>query len=506
MLRSPDRSLALYTVPVAAILALLLTFILPDNVRLWDALNRALPGAPEQRVVLVGIDDASLRDYGRIGDWPRELYAQALGTLEQAGATAIGIDVLFSDPARNDSRLADAFSRPNVVLATAPGESRQLASPDWLSPTGVSALNVSPDGVVRTFQTGYPGLPEGKGNARPVTDSTAAQASAALHPSFAQQLAVAAGRNVPLDTQAQLLRYSAPSQDRLPVIPFRDVVNGNVRYGDIQGKIVLIGLTASGTSNVILRDVTGQVVPGVVMQARAVSSLLSPPFTRLPTWLTALLAVTAAVSAVLARGVWGFALALLMLALAARLWVDNILLPGVTLSLAAILGTALVALERWWNLRNLSMRDPLTGFGNRVAFTRALEGRWAARAARPLGLLLVDLSGLRKVNEVYGLHAGDELLSDLSGRILQHKRRSDLLFRWGPDEFAVLLEGASVQDMTATTQRIEDAVQELRYHDVPLRVSIGAARTGPDMQTPADLVEAASRSRYRAKYEREQRG
>ncbi|GAA5436916.1 CHASE2 domain-containing protein [Deinococcus aquaticus] len=508
MLRSPDRSLALYTVPVAAILALLLTFILPDNTRLWDALNRALPGAPEQRVVVVGIDDASLRDYGRIGNWPRELYAQALGTLEQAGATAIGIDVLFSDPARNDSRLADAFSQPNVVLATAPGESRQLASPDWLSPTGVSALNVSPDGVVRTFQTGYPGTPETQGDASPVTDSAsaAAQASATLHPSFARQLAVAAGRNVPLDTQPQLLRYSAPSQDRLPVIPFRDVVNGNVRYGDIQGKIVIIGLTASGTSNLTLRDVTGQVVPGVAMQARAVSSLLSPPFTRLPTWLIALMAVATAVSAVLARGVWGFALALLMLALAIPLWLGNILLPGVTLSYAAILGTALVALERWWNLRNLSMRDPLTGFGNRVAFTRALEQRWTARAARPLGLLLVDLSGFRKVNEVYGLRAGDELLSDLSGRILKHKRRSDLLFRWGPDEFAVLLEGASVQDMTATTQRIQDALQELTYRDVPVRISIGAARTGPDIQTPTDLVEAASRSRYRAKYQREQRG
>ncbi|GGS33084.1 sensor domain-containing diguanylate cyclase [Deinococcus knuensis] len=495
MLRSPDRSLALYTVPVAAILALLLTFILPDNTRLWDALNRALPGEPEQRVVVVGIDDASLRDYGRIGNWPRELYGQALGTLEQAGATAIGIDVLFSDPARNDSRLADAFSKPNVVLATAPGEGRALASPDWLSPTGVSALNISRDGVVRTFQTGYPAAPD-SGDATP----------ADLNPSFARQLAVAAGRNVPLDTQPQLLRYTAPSQDRLPVIPFRDVVNGNVRYGDIQGKIVIIGLTASGTSNLTLRDVTGQVMPGVALQARAVSSLLSPPFTRLPAWLIALMAVATAVSAVLARGVWGFALALLMLALAIPLWLGNILLPGVTLSYAAILGTALVALERWWNLRNLSVRDPLTGFGNRVAFTRALEQRWTARATRPLGLLLVDLSGFRKVNEVYGLRAGDELLSDLSGRILKHKRRNDLIFRWGPDEFAVLLDSASVQDMTTTTQRIQDALQELTYRDLPVRASIGAARTGPDIQTPIDLVEAASRSRYRAKYQREQRG
>ncbi|GAA0515558.1 sensor domain-containing diguanylate cyclase [Deinococcus depolymerans] len=489
MLRSPDRSLALYTVPVAAVLALLLTLILPDNPRLWDALNRALPSATDRRIVLVGIDDASLRDYGRIGTWPRELYGQALRTLNQAGATAIGIDVLLSDPALNDRRLADAFSQPNVVLATAPGESGLLASPDWRSPTGISALNVSPDGIVRTFQTGYP-----TGDRGP------------LGASFARQLAVAAGRNVPLSTEPQLLRYSSPDQDRLPVIPFRDVVNGNVRYGDIQGKIVIVGLTATGTGGPTVRDVTGQTVAGAALQARAVSSLLSPPFTRLPTWLIALLAVATAVTAVLARGMWGFGLAMLTLAAAIPLWLGNILLPGVTLSYAAILGTALVALERWWNLRNLSVRDPLTGFGNRVAFTRALEQRWAGRAARPLGLLLVDLSGFRKVNELYGLQAGDELLRDLSGRIMKHKRRGDLIFRWGPDEFAVLLDNASTQDMALVTQRLQDSLGQLSYRDLHVRTSVGAARTSPDIQTPIDLVEAASRSRYRVKYQREQRG
>ncbi|GAA5438667.1 CHASE2 domain-containing protein [Deinococcus caeni] len=488
MLRSPDRSLALYTVPAAAVLALLLTLLLPNNTRLWDALNRALPSATDRRVVLVGIDDASLRDYGRIGTWPRELYGQALRTLDQAGATAIGIDVLLSDPALNDSRLADAFSQPNVVLATAPGESGLLASPDWRSPTGISALNVSPDGVVRTFQTSYP-----------TRDGTPG-------PSFARQLAVAAGSNVPLSTEPQLLRYSSPDHDRLPVIPFRDVVNGNVRYGDIQGKIVIIGLTATGSGAPSVRDVTGQTVAGAALQARAVSSLLSPPFTRLPQWLTALLAVATAITAVLARGMWGFALAMLTLAAAIPLWLGNILLPGVTLSYAAILGTALVVLERWWNLRNLSVRDPLTGFGNRVAFTRALEQRWATRAARPLGLLLVDLSGFRKVNEQYGLQAGDELLRDLSGRIMKHKRRGDLIFRWGPDEFAMLLDNASTQDMTLVTQRLQDSLDRLSYRDLHVRTSIGAARTSPDIQTPIDLVEAASRSRYRVKYQREQRG
>ena len=184
---------------------------------------------------------------------------------------------------------------------------------------------------------------------------------------------------------------------------------------------------------------------------------------------------------------------------------QNVLLPGVTLSLCAIVGTVMVMLERAWNLRHLTTRDPLTGFGNRVAFTRAVEQRWQSRAERPLGLVLVDLSGFRKVNDAYGHAAGDDLLRDLSERIGQYRRRGDLLFRWGPDEFAVLLDNAGPQELAGITQRIQESLDTLTFRDVPLRASVGAARTGPEIRSPTELVEAASRSRYRVKYQRLQR-
>lgn len=490
MSRSPERSLARFTVPLAALLAGGFSLLVPENVRLWDALNRSLPSPPDHRVVVVGIDDASLRDYGRLTSWPRGLYGQALKTLDEAGASAIGIDVLLSDPAMDDQKLGEVFSRPNVVLATAPGEPRVLPNASWRSPTGVSALNLSRDGVVRSFQTAFPDP----------------QAPGGLAPSFARQLAAADGRDVPLSTEPRMIRYAQPDTDRLAIIPFRDVVNGNVRFGDIQGRIVLLGMTATGANGPTVRDITGQVVPGVELQARAVSSLLSPPFTRVGWPVMLLLCMGIAVVAVLARGLWGFALAMLALATAVPLWLGNVLFPGVTLSIAAIIGTALVAAERAWNLRNLNIRDPLTGFGNRVAFTRAVEQRWQGRRDRPLGLLLVDLSGFRKVNDTYGYTAGDELLRDLAGRIMQHKRRGDLIFRWGPDEFAVLLDNTSSQDLANISQRVQESLDAIVYKEIPLRASVGAARTGPEVSSPTDLIEAASRSRYRMKYQREQRG
>ncbi|MEF2278682.1 diguanylate cyclase [Deinococcus sp. YIM 134068] len=482
---SPEQSLARYTIPVAAVLGLSLALLAPRNDRLWDAVNRALPTPPDARVVVVGIDDASLGDYGQLSGWPPELYGQALRTLTEAGARAVGLDVLLSDLGSSGVALAGLFSRPNVVLATAPGETGTLP-PGWTSPTGVSALNLGPGGVVRSFQTAYR-----------TQDNR-------LEPSFARQVAVAAGEPAPLDTVPRPLRAVAVGAAGTSVLPFRDVVNGNVRFADLQGRVVLIGLTASGLAGPALSDVRGSEVPGVLLQARAVSSLLGPPFRPLPTWLTALLCVGAAVGAVLARGLWGFGLALATLGLAVPLWLVNVLFPGVTVSVAAILGTALVALERWWNLRHLGTRDPLTGLGNRLAFTRAVEHRWPGREGRPVGLLLVDLSGFRKVNDVYGRAAGDELLRDLASRIGSQGRRGDVLFRWGPDEFAVLLDNTDEDDLARLSDSVRDSLDALTYRDVPLSVSFGAATTDSDIRTPEELIEAASRNRYRMKYQREQ--
>ena len=124
----------------------------PDNARWWDVLNRTFAAAPDPRVVVVGIDDVALRDYGRLSEWNRELYARAVATLRQAGARAVGIDVLFDSPAPGDAALAQAATWSGVVLASSP----QLpqGSRQWNTTYGVSALNIE-GGTVSRFQTAY---------------------------------------------------------------------------------------------------------------------------------------------------------------------------------------------------------------------------------------------------------------------------------------------------------------------------------------------------------------
>ncbi|UWX63016.1 sensor domain-containing diguanylate cyclase [Deinococcus rubellus] len=396
---------------LAAIIAALLLTALPRNPALRDVLNRNLAAPPDARVVVVGIDDVSLRDYGNLTTWNRDLYVRALTTLRQAGARAVGIDVLFDAPAPGDAALAQAVSWPGAVLASTP----QLPQGPhgWNTTYGVASLNLE-SGAVRSFQTAYRSV-DGQ-----------------LWPSFSAQLARLAGVPRPLNTQPKILRYVAPDPSRLPVFSFRDVVNGNVRFSDLQNKVVLIGLTASSSPGNTFPDSRLDLVPGVELQARAVSSLFGEPFRVVAPWLSALICAALAALAVWAGGLWGFGLALLGLGLSAPLYLTGWLFPGVTASLSAIVGTAFVAAERVWTLRRLGSLDPLTGLGNRLAFTRAAEHRWNSRAARPLGLLLVDLGGFRRVNEVYGRAAGDQVLREVAAALRLGRTRRELVFRWGP--------------------------------------------------------------------------
>jgi diguanylate cyclase (GGDEF)-like protein len=483
--RTFPPTLTPWLLTAAVLLALLGSLLTPLNQALWDALNRALPAPPDPRVVVVAIDDATLSDYGRVDTWNRSLYARALNTLEQAGAKAVAFDVLFQGRAGGDEVLSPLLSQPNVILAATPEDpqGRQLGprGPGGAT-TGLSVLNIGPDGVVRTFQRSYR-LPDGS-----------------LVPSLSEQLARAAGAAPVISTTPQTIRSLDAERNALPIVSFRDLLSGNVRYSSLQDKLVLVGLTASGSQGNTSLDVARNPVPGVVLQARAVSSLLSAPFKGLAFWVGMLLCILAAASAVLLRGFWGFVIAALAVALSMPLWLANVQFPGATISLCAMLGLLLVAAERWWQLRHLGNVDPLTGLGNRLAFTRAIEHRWSSRLERPIGLLLVDLTGFRQLGDHLGLQASDALLQHLAGTLKGNKRRADVVFRWGTDEFVMLVDGSDTQELARLGNRLQSALAEVGGPDAGVKPSIGHAMTGPDVHTPTELIERASRMRYRNKY------
>ncbi|UTA51046.1 GGDEF domain-containing protein [Deinococcus radiodurans] len=175
-----------------------------------------------------------------------------------------------------------------------------------------------------------------------------------------------------------------------------------------------------------------------------------------------------------------------------------------SVSLAAVLGSGLVAFERWRQLKTLRLRDPLTGLGNRLDLIRSVTQRWPRRVEQPFGLVIFDVGALSRVNAMQGRAAGDALLRELSARLQRVKRRGDAVFRSGPDEFAVLLEPAAASEVLPLAQALVREVGPLSMGDLPVPLTVGTASSTQDLAAPTDLLEAASRERYRAKYQRVQ--
>jgi diguanylate cyclase (GGDEF)-like protein len=108
-------------------------------------------------------------------------------------------------------------------------------------------------------------------------------------------------------------------------------------------------------------------------------------------------------------------------------------------------------------LAQQALLDPLTGLGNRRAFDQDLarEVARSARSGRPLTVALLDVVGLKAVNDSAGHPAGDQLLRRLAGSIQAAVRLSDRAYRIGGDEFALLLADASSVDADTIAKRLQ---------------------------------------------------
>jgi diguanylate cyclase (GGDEF)-like protein len=144
----------------------------------------------------------------------------------------------------------------------------------------------------------------------------------------------------------------------------------------------------------------------------------------------------------------------------------------------------------------LARVDLLTGLGNRRAFEEALttEVARARRARAPLSLLVCDLDRFKKINDKYGHLAGDTCLRQVADALRGELRGADVCFRWGGDEFAVLLAGTPESAALEVGARLEQIVSQscARPDETPLCVTCGHA-TLLDWMSGEDLVAAADR-------------
>jgi diguanylate cyclase (GGDEF)-like protein len=154
-----------------------------------------------------------------------------------------------------------------------------------------------------------------------------------------------------------------------------------------------------------------------------------------------------------------------------------------------------------------STRDSLTGAYNRRHFEDRLRAEiaFAVRHATDCGLLLLDLDHFKRVNDTHGHPAGDEVLRHLSGIAARALRTEDVFARFGGEEFAVILRGASTRGAGRLAERLREALTQSNAkhegREIPVTLSAGcAALSCCATPTPVDLVAVADRRLYVAKH------
>ena len=156
-------------------------------------------------------------------------------------------------------------------------------------------------------------------------------------------------------------------------------------------------------------------------------------------------------------------------------------------------------------VNDLARSDPLTALANRRAFVDRLHNGFAAcrRGAKPFAILYFDLDHFKDVNDTLGHAVGDELLRQVAARVRDTVRATDLIARFGGDEFAVLQ--SDVEDLEAAgtlAGKIGNVIGEpyvIEGNEVHISASIGISRYAPEVTAPDAMMIQADLALYRAK-------
>ncbi len=149
-----------------------------------------------------------------------------------------------------------------------------------------------------------------------------------------------------------------------------------------------------------------------------------------------------------------------------------------------------------------SETDPLTGLSNRrrLEHDLVIECDRSMRYHRPLSFIMLDADNFKAFNDANGHPAGDEVLRDLATIFAETLRASDTAYRYGGEEFCLLLRETAASEAMLVAERIRSRLAQHHSGEAqPVTASFGVASFAAHGQAPEDFVEAADKALYAAK-------
>jgi len=184
------------------------------------------------------------------------------------------------------------------------------------------------------------------------------------------------------------------------------------------------------------------------------------------------------------------------------------LLINVLVSLAisiAVLFIAHLALRGYQGrLETMASRDKLTGLTSRQVFDSLFQQTVAncKRKQQPLSVALMDIDHFKQVNDSFGHHQGDKVLQTVARIIKMHIRDSDIVCRWGGEEFLLMLPDCDSLHAKDRIESIRQAIAAWRFENGDKQFTVtlsGGISQYRDQETMSALIERSDKALYRAK-------
>jgi diguanylate cyclase (GGDEF)-like protein/PAS domain S-box-containing protein len=152
-------------------------------------------------------------------------------------------------------------------------------------------------------------------------------------------------------------------------------------------------------------------------------------------------------------------------------------------------------------LQVLATRDPLTGCLNRRAFFADFETHWSAadRYAQPLACVMLDIDHFKSINDAHGHATGDRVLQLVAEMLRTMVRKSDLVCRYGGEEFCVLLPHTGLDEAAQAAERFRQGIAARDCSGIAVTASLGVSAAGLGARQPRQLLDQADRALYAAK-------
>jgi len=156
-------------------------------------------------------------------------------------------------------------------------------------------------------------------------------------------------------------------------------------------------------------------------------------------------------------------------------------------------------------LKVLATVDGMTGLFNRRHFLSLAEIEWSRylRHGRPMSLILFDIDRFKSINDSFGHYAGDHVIMQIADICRQQKRKSDIIARFGGEEFLILLPETELTAAQRVAERlrrkVEKSVFSVVSKAITTTISIGVAETNLTMASIFDLIKLADKALYSAK-------